>query len=1451
MNVITMTRVHDPLNRADQEKTTYEFQPGVETVADLMLTVAPPGDGLVSFVVSVNGHELRPIEWADIRLVNGLDLIIMPVFHGGGGDDKNPLRTILMIVVTVVAYVYGGPLGSAVFGSTFGASVTAALGSAIIMTAGSMLINAIAPLGSPQTPALNGAGSIDQSNAYSWNPQTTQQQGVAMPVAYGTCKLTGNVIGAYREAVGANQYINVLISLGEGPYENINSIKINGQPLENYRGITVNSRLGVLDQTVIPGFGDTRVEYAMATKVVAGSPVTYTTIGSNFDGLEVELTFPNGLYYYDDNGNLAANSVSYRIEIRPVGGAWETITTQPGSYQVTHFAGQWTCGYWDSADVGVRQWNVTVFGSTTFSDHYEGQPYETEWMWTWRWISADWEEIVLTTLDYVTATAAQQQIIRTVHKKLNIATGQYEIRVTNLSTDQTSSRYGDDLYLSAVKEIISDDFTYPGEVLVGLRALATDQISGGFSFECRTTGKLCRVYRDGAWRVETTNNPAWVCWDILTQPVFDTTFIAAGTCTVNRKSATKTSGATAWDSAVKSEESTSGAACCSCMPAQTNKRIMFGLNADPDLNNSFNSLDYAWYYTNTGALAIWESGVNIVGSWGTYTTATILAIRYNGSTIDYLADGVVVRSVATTAGRAFSFDSSFYDVGGSINNMTFGPGPVLQNTCVSEYRAHDPSKLDLTRWIEWASHCNDLVPDGNGGTEARLTWDGLFDSAKTMWDQALTVAMMGRATPYWRGNTITIAIDKAETPGFLISVGNIGQDSFDEVYLSMDGRAGSVEADYLNLDNDLNRDKMTVVNYDAPDEWGSASAALQGEIRPSGIYRHCKFKLARTEALKRLVTVEMSTDSIAFTLGDVGNVQHDVPRWGEGGRIVAATANSITIDKSVTIEAATSYAISVRYQDNTIEERVLTNAAGAHTVLTFTSALSPVPEVYDIWAFGEVGTYVKPMRVVGIEPKSDLKRTIVLEDYNASLYTLDGNLPLLATINYTPNPAPESVTNLTLSERLVVNNGVVSTILIASWDIIPYSSPTQKVGVFAGRVGQSLIGRGTLFSTQNSIEIPVVDGETWRVVVSASNGVVSEAIAVSPSATRTIVGKLAPPEDVVNLRSSPTSFGGLILSWDSVSDLDVKYGGYYAIRYSSALSGATWENSLELTTVTATSVTIPAALDGSYLVKAVDTGGRESINAVMLVTDIPSLIAFNFIDTATDGVGWGGTHSGTYTVADKLYLDMAGEWDAITDFDAMVGLDGYGGALLSGYYELADSVDLGSVQTARCGLAIDFSGIDSASLWDDITDFDAVATFSGLVPGVGVQPQISLSDDNITYTDWTPYINGDYTFRYAKFRLKLYTDNPQNYPEVTQFVATVDMPDRSERGMGVSVLAGGTAITFATEFMVAPIVRGSITNAQSGDTVNITSITTTGATLQVLNGGVGAARTMDWQAVSY
>jgi hypothetical protein len=99
----------------------------------------------------------------------------------------------------------------------------------------------------------------------------------------------------------------------------------------------------------------------------------------------------------------------------------------------------------------------------------------------------------------------------------------------------------------------------------------------------------------------------------------------------------------------------------------TNKYVMFALNSDPAADANYASLDYAWYFSADINTYIFENGNNM-GSYGSYTTSTKLRIEYNGSWINYLKDGVIVRSVpAKTANETLYFDSSFYSNGASIN----------------------------------------------------------------------------------------------------------------------------------------------------------------------------------------------------------------------------------------------------------------------------------------------------------------------------------------------------------------------------------------------------------------------------------------------------------------------------------------------------------------------------------------------------------------------------------------------------------------------------------------------------------------------------------------------------------------------------------------------------------------------------------------------------------------
>lgn len=939
--VIALTKVYDPLNRNDRDTIQWEYKQG-STLSDLLDSTGSiiSERETVKFVVSIDGTKIEPELYDKTYLMSGQHIAIIPYLHGGGGG-KDIIRMVGMIILAVVASIvsYGiastGAWGlvAAESGAAYGLAAGAA---SAIMMVGSMVLNAVLP---PSYQSNMPTAGADKSNAYSWNPSTTQQQGVCVPVPYGTCKLSGNIIGVYRESIGSDQYLNILISLGMGPLSDIYDIKLNNQLLSNYHDVELYTRLGTLNQDIIPNFGDTTVEYALSIKVVKSSPVVYTTTGNNFDKVIIEVSFPTGLLKWDDTGTQANQSVSYSIEMKKHSATtWEPVTKWTGEESKQSLGGKWSAGYWVNSESG-RAWFEFSTGSTNYADHVEGTQSDVEGI-TWRWFS-DVVNTAGTIAPFVTASANSSNPQRYSWPVSITDKGQYDIRITRITDDSTDARIVDELYLTSVKEVVNDDFAYPNIALVALRVKATDQLSGSFSFECKTKGKLCRIYDGTDWSVFYTSNPAWLCFDILTQPVFD-----------------------------------------------------------DDLE-------------------------------------------------------------------------------------------------VLEYAGHNPSIIDIDKFLTWSEYCDELVPDGNGGTEPRLTFNGQFDSTQTMWDSALAVCKIGRAAPYWRGQTITLSIDMPSDPVTLITVGNIGIDSFEETFLSMENRAGYIEADFLNIEKELERDKFTVINPDAPAEWGSSSLQLTGVIKPSEIWRHCRYYLATTQNLIRTVTVVMDVDSIAFTLGDVINIQHDVPIWGDaGGRIVSASSNKVTIDRPVTILTGQTYVMIIRTLDNTIIQKTVINTPGIYSELTLSTSFATVPEQYDLYAFGRSNYVVKPMRVISIDPQSDLKRKITLIDYNATIWNADILEPVLPTINYSPSFIPV-ISNLQAVDYPKMNEGgILLRSIVLSWEV-DNSSLLNHVEIYARTTGEwKYIGRDNIFDA--------APNTTYEITVIAVNNIGAKAnFAISPTVTIT------------------------------------------------------------------------------------------------------------------------------------------------------------------------------------------------------------------------------------------------------------------------------------------------------------------------------------------------------------
>jgi hypothetical protein len=143
--------------------------------------------------------------------------------------------------------------------------------------------------------------------------------------------------------------------------------------------------------------------------------------------------------------------------------------------------------------------------------------------------------------------------------------------------------------------------------------------------------------------------------------------------TVTGNRAVKSNVSSAWDAQVASKDGFVGGAFAS---GSVDKlcTLMFGLNTDPHTDANFASIDFAIYAYVDGTLQAFESGTQ-KATLGTYAPGDLLAVMYDGSSVRYCKNGVVLYTsmLGTPVTGALYLDSSFNSIGAALSNIRFGP----------------------------------------------------------------------------------------------------------------------------------------------------------------------------------------------------------------------------------------------------------------------------------------------------------------------------------------------------------------------------------------------------------------------------------------------------------------------------------------------------------------------------------------------------------------------------------------------------------------------------------------------------------------------------------------------------------------------------------------------------------------------------------------------------------
>ena len=269
------------------------------------------------------------------------------------------------------------------------------------------------------------------------------------------------------------------------------------------------------------------------------------------------------------------------------------------------------------------------------------------------------------------------------------------------------------------------------------------------------------------------------------------------------------------------------------------------------------------------------------------------------------------------------------------------------------------------------------------------------------------------------------------------------------------------------------------------------------------------------------------------------------------------------------------------------------------------------------------------------------------------------------------------------------------------------------------------------------------------------------------SSTLQVEGLAEPPSDVENF-SFNVSSAGIHLEWDAVPDLDLSF---YRIRHAQAETGATFANATTAVDKVArpgNSVTVPPR-SGTYLIKAYDKSGNQSVNATSVVVRAEDIDVFTNTQTQVEHSAFSGTKTG-------CSVDGASRL-RITDPSS---------APSSATYDFSNYIDTGSVRVARCLMEMDLVRINDAptDTFDTLTgNFDALpGNFDDLTGGssfadVNVIQYISTTDDDPagspTWSSYKRFKSGDFSGRAFRFRVELASTADDITPAIDELTAKV------------------------------------------------------------------------------
>lgn len=197
-------------------------------------------------------------------------------------------------------------------------------------------------------------------------------------------------------------------------------------------------------------------------------------------------------------------------------------------------------------------------------------------------------------------------------------------------------------------------------------------------------------------------------------------------------------------------------------------------------------------------------------------------------------------------------------------------------------------------------YCDQLVDDGYGGLEPRMTLNAYITEQMSARDLLDNIAGMFRGIALWDGQRLTVMIDAPQDPIATITNANVVDGAFTRSSIARAECYNAVIVSWTDPENGWEQSKEYVADDDliARDGYNETTLEAFGCTSRGQAHRAGKWLIETAKREPSKFTFKMARDAIHFTPGDIIEIL-DNNRAGArlGGRIVANNGKVITVDK--------------------------------------------------------------------------------------------------------------------------------------------------------------------------------------------------------------------------------------------------------------------------------------------------------------------------------------------------------------------------------------------------------------------------------------------------------------------------------------------------------------------------------------------------------------------------